>query len=96
MEKNIIATFGGSEHVSNDPGYVGKQFVSHFLTRYHLPLEKCLLEVCLGKLRKVFFKLVKPISLKLILLEGLKEYFSKFGVVSEAMVMRDPTTKHSR
>ena len=28
--------------------------------------------------------------------EGLKEYFSKFGVVSEAMVMRDPTTKHSR
>ena len=30
MEKNIIATFGGSEHVSNDPGYVGKQFESHF------------------------------------------------------------------
>jgi len=28
--------------------------------------------------------------------EGLKEYFSKFGAVAEAMVMRDPTTKHSR
>ena len=30
MEKNIIATFGGSEHVSNDPGYVGKPFLSYF------------------------------------------------------------------
>ena len=29
-------------------------------------------------------------------LESLKEYFSKFGPVAEAMVMRDPTTKHSR
>ena len=97
MEKNIIATFGGSEHVSNDPGYVGKQFISYFTDSFfYLPSEKCLLEGCLGKLQKVFFKLVKPISLKLILLEGLKEYFSKFGVVSEAMVMRDPTTKHSR
>ena len=28
--------------------------------------------------------------------ESLKEYFSKFGPVAEAMVMRDPTTKHSR
>lgn len=42
------------------------------------------------------FKLIKPISFKLIFAEGLKDYFSKFGVVSEAMVMRDPTTKHSR
>ena len=28
--------------------------------------------------------------------ETMKEYFGKFGTVSEAMVMRDPTTKHSR
>ncbi|XP_076800798.1 RNA-binding protein Musashi homolog Rbp6-like isoform X2 [Clavelina lepadiformis] len=28
--------------------------------------------------------------------DGLKEYFSKFGEVSDAMVMRDPTTKRSR
>jgi len=28
--------------------------------------------------------------------ESLKEYFSKYGHVTEAMVMRDPTTKHSR
>ena len=28
--------------------------------------------------------------------ESLKEYFGQFGVVAEAMVMRDPTTKHSR
>ena len=28
--------------------------------------------------------------------ESLKEYFGKFGPVAEAMVMRDPTTKHSR
>ena len=28
--------------------------------------------------------------------EGLKEYFCKFGDVSEVMVMRDPTTRHSR
>ena len=28
--------------------------------------------------------------------ESLKEYFGKFGPVKEAMVMRDPTTKHSR
>ena len=26
----------------------------------------------------------------------MKEYFSKFGTVVEAMVMRDPSTKHSR
>ena len=31
-----------------------------------------------------------------LFLESLKEYFSKFGPVAEAMVMRDPTTKHSR
>ena len=28
--------------------------------------------------------------------ESMKEYFSKFGTVVEAMVMRDPSTKHSR
>lgn len=28
--------------------------------------------------------------------EGLKDYFSKFGDVAEVMVMRDPTTRHSR
>jgi len=28
--------------------------------------------------------------------ESLKEYIGKFGPVTEAMVMRDPTTKHSR
>ncbi|XP_014673197.1 PREDICTED: RNA-binding protein Musashi homolog 2-like, partial [Priapulus caudatus] len=28
--------------------------------------------------------------------EGLREYFSKFGEVTECMVMRDPTTKRSR
>ncbi|XP_018669381.2 RNA-binding protein Musashi homolog 2 isoform X1 [Ciona intestinalis] len=28
--------------------------------------------------------------------EGLKEYFSRFGEVSDAMVMRDPITKRSR
>jgi len=28
--------------------------------------------------------------------ETMKEYFSKFGTVVEAMVMRDPSTKHSR
>lgn len=28
--------------------------------------------------------------------DGLKEYFSKFGEVAEVMVMRDPTTRHSR
>jgi len=61
MEKNIIATFGGSEHVSNDPGKMFVGGLSWQTTE-----------------------------------EGLKEYFSKFGVVSEAMVMRDPTTKHSR
>jgi len=61
MEKNILATFGGSEHVSNDPGKMFVGGLSWQTTE-----------------------------------EGLKEYFSKFGVVSEAMVMRDPTTKHSR
>ena len=30
------------------------------------------------------------------LTETMKEYFSKFGTVVEAMVMRDPSTKHSR
>jgi len=28
--------------------------------------------------------------------EGLKEYFSKFGEISEVIVMKDPTTKRSR
>ena len=28
--------------------------------------------------------------------EGLKEYFSKFGEISEVMVMKDPTTRRSR
>ena len=28
--------------------------------------------------------------------ETMKDYFGKFGVVVEAMVMRDPSTKHSR
>jgi len=28
--------------------------------------------------------------------DGLKDYFSKFGEVAEVMVMRDPTTRHSR
>ena len=26
----------------------------------------------------------------------MREYFAQFGSLSEAMVMRDPTTKHSR
>ena len=30
------------------------------------------------------------------LTESMKEYFCKFGAVVEAMVMRDPSTKHSR
>lgn len=29
-------------------------------------------------------------------LEGLKDYFCKFGEVKESMVMRDPVTKRSR
>ena len=28
--------------------------------------------------------------------EGLREYFSKFGDVTEVMVMKDPTTRRSR
>ena len=28
--------------------------------------------------------------------EGLKEYFSKFGEISEVMVMKDPATRRSR
>ena len=28
--------------------------------------------------------------------EGLKEYFAKFGEISEVMVMKDPTTRRSR
>jgi len=28
--------------------------------------------------------------------EGLREYFSKFGEISEVMVMKDPTTRRSR
>ena len=28
--------------------------------------------------------------------DSMKEYFSQFGPVVEAMVMRDPATKHSR
>ena len=37
------------------------------------------------------------VEIKLILFtESLKEYFSQFGTVAETMVMRDPTTKHSR
>ena len=28
--------------------------------------------------------------------ETMKDYFGKFGVVVEAMVMRDPSTKHFR
>lgn len=28
--------------------------------------------------------------------ESLKEYFSKFGEVTEVMVMKDPTTRRSR
>ena len=33
---------------------------------------------------------------KTLFSDGLKEYFSKFGEVAEVMVMRDPTTRHSR
>ena len=93
MEKNIIATFGGSEHVSNDPGYVSIIKLS-ILT--FLPSEKCSSVDSLGKLLRVFFQISKTNQLEIDFAEGLKEYFSKFGVVSEAMVMRDPTTKHSR
>lgn len=28
--------------------------------------------------------------------EGLREYFSKFGDITEVMVMKDPTTRRSR
>ncbi|GIY09326.1 hypothetical protein CEXT_593051 [Caerostris extrusa] len=28
--------------------------------------------------------------------EGLREYFSKFGEITEVMVMKDPTTRRSR
>ena len=30
------------------------------------------------------------------ILEGLREYFSKFGDITEVMVMKDPTTRRSR
>ena len=44
-----------------------------------------------------YFRISKTNQLEIdFFSEGLKEYFSKFGVVSEAMVMRDPSTKHSR
>lgn len=28
--------------------------------------------------------------------ESLKDYFSRFGAISEAMVMKDPATRRSR
>ena len=32
----------------------------------------------------------------LFLLDGLRQYFSQFGDVKDALVMRDPVTKKSR
>ena len=52
MEKNILATFGGSEHVSNDPGYEKIQRHTFLISFY--PLGKCSSVDSLGKLLKVF------------------------------------------
>lgn len=35
-------------------------------------------------------------SFSFMSLESLRDYFSKFGEVSEVMVMKDPTTRRSR
>lgn len=37
-----------------------------------------------------------PFSFYLYLAESLRDYFSKFGEITEVMVMKDPTTRRSR
>jgi len=36
------------------------------------------------------------VVINLFVSESLREYFSKFGEITEVMVMKDPTTRRSR
>lgn len=47
-----------------------------------------------------FFSACSPVShpqlLRALLAESLRDYFGKFGEITEVMVMKDPATRRSR
>lgn len=42
------------------------------------------------------FTCINTILSLLLIPESLRDYFSKFGEITEVMVMKDPTTRRSR